>query len=122
MEEQLLAALLSANEQLTEALKMYEDLERIKMERDVEERSRKETKMNYRDRVRVSDICLHCQGMQLLTFSNSNNPATTPQQQFRQFHSSGQQSYPLSSWPSCFTEPLTIAIATALCHRHTLHA
>ena len=59
MEEQLLAALLSANEQLTEALKMYEDLERIKMERDVEERSRKETKMNYRDRVRVSDICLH---------------------------------------------------------------
>ena len=49
-----MAALLSANEALTDSLKMYEDLERIKMERDVEERSRKETRMNYRERVRQS--------------------------------------------------------------------
>ncbi|THH31973.1 hypothetical protein EUX98_g2255 [Antrodiella citrinella] len=51
VEEQLLGELLSANEQLTEALKVYEDLERIKTEREVEERSRKDTRMKYKDRV-----------------------------------------------------------------------
>ncbi|KAH8099781.1 hypothetical protein BXZ70DRAFT_217400 [Cristinia sonorae] len=52
VEEQLLGALLSANEQLTEALKMFEDLERVKKEKDVEERSKKETRANYRVRAR----------------------------------------------------------------------
>ncbi|KAH8099783.1 hypothetical protein BXZ70DRAFT_1025894 [Cristinia sonorae] len=52
VEEQLLGALLSANEQLTEALKMFEDLERVKKEKDVEERSKKETRANYRVRSR----------------------------------------------------------------------
>lgn len=45
-EERLLAALLGANEDLIEALRMYDDLERIAAEREAEERSRKETRMD----------------------------------------------------------------------------
>lgn len=45
-EEQLLAALLAANEDLMEALRQYDDLERVGMEREAEERSRKETRMD----------------------------------------------------------------------------
>ena len=48
MEEKLLAALLQANAELVEALKQYEDLERVAMERKAESRSRKETRMNRR--------------------------------------------------------------------------
>ncbi|KAI0789425.1 hypothetical protein C8Q75DRAFT_765583 [Abortiporus biennis] len=44
-EEQLLAALLSANEELTEALKIYDDLERMKVEKETEERSKRDTRM-----------------------------------------------------------------------------
>jgi hypothetical protein len=43
-EEQLLAALLAANEELLEALRVYDDLERVGAERMVEERSRKEVR------------------------------------------------------------------------------
>ena len=46
MEEKLLAALLNANEELTSALRQYEDLERVGMERDTEERSKKETRID----------------------------------------------------------------------------
>lgn len=50
VEEQLLAALLSANEDLTGALRVYEELERLKIERETEERSKKETRMGHRVR------------------------------------------------------------------------
>ncbi|EPQ55785.1 hypothetical protein GLOTRDRAFT_60574 [Gloeophyllum trabeum ATCC 11539] len=45
-EEQLLAALLEANEELQEALRLYDDLERVGLERQAEERSRKEVRMD----------------------------------------------------------------------------
>ena len=45
VEEGLLAALLMANADLMEALKQYDDLERIAIERRTEERSRKEVRM-----------------------------------------------------------------------------
>lgn len=41
-QEQLLAALLAAHEQLTEVLKMHEDLERIAIEQEAEERMKTE--------------------------------------------------------------------------------
>ncbi|KAF5314297.1 hypothetical protein D9619_011864 [Psilocybe cf. subviscida] len=44
VEEKLLAALLQANEELVEALKQYDDLARIAMERRAEERSRREAR------------------------------------------------------------------------------
>ena len=45
-EEELLAALLHSNEQLTEALRMYDDLERVGIEREAEERSKQETRID----------------------------------------------------------------------------
>ena len=45
-EELLLAELLRANEELTDALRQYEDLERVGMEWDAEERSKKETRID----------------------------------------------------------------------------
>ncbi|KAI6158656.1 hypothetical protein EDD17DRAFT_1620975 [Pisolithus thermaeus] len=48
MEEELLAALLDANEALFGALNMYEDLARVAVERATEERSRREVRMNRR--------------------------------------------------------------------------
>lgn len=45
-EEELLAALLASNEELTEALKLYEDLERVGIERETEERSKKEIRID----------------------------------------------------------------------------
>lgn len=53
-EEQLLAALLAANEDLMEALRLYDDLERVGMEREAEERSRKETRMDRSVRLPVT--------------------------------------------------------------------
>lgn len=48
VEERLLAALLATNEELVEALKQYDDLERVAMERKAENRSRKEMRMDRR--------------------------------------------------------------------------
>jgi len=49
-EEELLAALLGANEELVEAFRIYDDLERLgfaeQEEREVQERSRKETRLD----------------------------------------------------------------------------
>ena len=45
-EEHLLAELLDANEALTGVLLMYDDIERIGIEREAEERSRKEVRMD----------------------------------------------------------------------------
>lgn len=51
VEEELLAALLAANEQLTSVLRQYEDLEQVGIERETEERSRKETRIDRNVRV-----------------------------------------------------------------------
>ncbi|KAI8972553.1 hypothetical protein BD414DRAFT_517884 [Trametes punicea] len=53
-EEKLLAAILKANEELLEALRQYDDLERVGIERDAQERSKKETRMD-RTRLRYDD-------------------------------------------------------------------
>lgn len=45
-EEKLLAAILAANEELLEALRQYDDLERVGIERDAQERSKKEVRMD----------------------------------------------------------------------------
>jgi len=45
IEEQLLAALLGANERIQEAFRVYSELERLLTEHEVEERSRKEVRM-----------------------------------------------------------------------------
>ena len=45
VEEALLASLLMANADLLEALKQYDDLERVAIERQTEERSRREVRM-----------------------------------------------------------------------------
>ncbi|KAF8183813.1 kinase-like domain-containing protein [Mycena galopus ATCC 62051] len=49
-EEALLAELLAANEQLTETLKLYDDLERVAFEHLVEQRGRQDQRMNSRQR------------------------------------------------------------------------
>jgi hypothetical protein len=48
VEEALLASLLSANAELLEAIKAYEDIERVATERRAERQSRKEYKMDKR--------------------------------------------------------------------------
>lgn len=45
-EEKLLAAILASNEELLEALRLYDDLERVGIERDAEERSKREVRMD----------------------------------------------------------------------------
>ncbi|KAH9856417.1 hypothetical protein C2E23DRAFT_882478 [Lenzites betulinus] len=45
-EEKLLAAILAANEELLEALRQYDDLERVGIERDAQERSKKEVRID----------------------------------------------------------------------------
>lgn len=46
LEEQLLGALLEANEALTSVLRVHDDLERIGIEREAMERSRQETRLD----------------------------------------------------------------------------
>jgi hypothetical protein len=46
LEEQLLGALLEANESLTSVLRVYDDIERIGIEREAVERSRQETRLD----------------------------------------------------------------------------
>ena len=45
-EEQLLGSLLEANEALTSVLRVYDDIERIGIEREAVERSRQETRLD----------------------------------------------------------------------------
>ncbi|KAJ7239958.1 hypothetical protein B0H12DRAFT_72370 [Mycena haematopus] len=54
-EEELLADLLAANEQLLEALKLYDDLKRVALEREVEDRSRGETRLDPRLRQYITE-------------------------------------------------------------------
>jgi len=53
-EEKLLAALLAANAELIEALQQHDDLERVGIERNAEDQSRRETRMDRR----VSMMCI----------------------------------------------------------------
>ncbi|KAF9556442.1 hypothetical protein CPC08DRAFT_820448 [Agrocybe pediades] len=53
IEEKLLAALLAANAELMEAIKQHDDLERVAMERKAESRSRKETRMDPKQRANL---------------------------------------------------------------------
>ena len=55
-EEKLLAELLKANEELTDALRQYDDLERVGIEWDAEERSKKETRIDRS--VSLSQVCI----------------------------------------------------------------
>ena len=48
MEEELLAALLGSNEALLQALGLYDDLERVAVEREAEEISRRDVRMDRR--------------------------------------------------------------------------
>jgi hypothetical protein len=68
VEEALLAALLMANADLLEALKQYDDLERVAIERQTEERSRKEVRMERKHR----DI----ENLSLSELSVSSRPST----------------------------------------------
>ncbi|KAJ7490141.1 hypothetical protein B0H11DRAFT_2277986 [Mycena galericulata] len=54
-EEELLADLLAANEQLLEALGLYKDLQRVALEREAEERSRREVRMDPRQRQFITE-------------------------------------------------------------------
>ncbi|KAF8154031.1 hypothetical protein B0H34DRAFT_720086 [Crassisporium funariophilum] len=54
LEEMLLAALLGANGELLEALKQYDDMERVAIERKAEDRSRREIRMERRNRDNLS--------------------------------------------------------------------
>ncbi|KAH9922326.1 uncharacterized protein BXZ73DRAFT_104144 [Epithele typhae] len=53
-EEKLLAAILASNEELLEALRLYDDLERVGIERDTEERSKRDVRMD-RTRLHVDE-------------------------------------------------------------------
>jgi hypothetical protein len=48
VEEELLAALLKSNEDLLQALSLYDDLERVAVEREAEEISRRDVRMDRR--------------------------------------------------------------------------
>lgn len=50
VEEQLLAALLGANAELMEALKQYDDLKRVGLERKIEDQSRRDARLGRRVR------------------------------------------------------------------------
>ncbi|KAJ6554041.1 hypothetical protein DFH09DRAFT_1280745 [Mycena vulgaris] len=54
-EEELLAELLAANADLIEALKLYDDLKRVAIEREAEDRSRKEVRMDPRQRLLITE-------------------------------------------------------------------
>ncbi|KAJ7279148.1 hypothetical protein C8J57DRAFT_154703 [Mycena rebaudengoi] len=54
-EEDLLADLLAANAELIEALQLYDDLERVAIERETEERSRDEVRMDVRQRQQMTE-------------------------------------------------------------------
>ncbi len=60
MEENLLAALLGANAEIVEALKQYDDLERVGMEREAEELSRRDVRMDPRVLFGLSKSMFSC--------------------------------------------------------------
>lgn len=58
VEEELLALLLSANESLVEAMNLHNDLERVGIEREAEEISRRDTRMDRRTSQQVRNFTL----------------------------------------------------------------
>lgn len=86
-EEDLFGELLIANEQLLEALKLYDDLKRVAIEREAEDRSRKEVRLDPRERQYLmeegmlhSDITGSGGGGGSSSRSRSASPARAPVQ------------------------------------------
>ncbi|KAK7055193.1 hypothetical protein R3P38DRAFT_2845741 [Favolaschia claudopus] len=79
-EEELLADLLASNELLMEALKLYDDLKRVALEREVEDRSRGDTKMDPRLRQYIGeDGTLHAEAAGMGgSSSRSRSPSPAP--------------------------------------------
>ncbi|KAJ7619451.1 hypothetical protein FB45DRAFT_839940 [Roridomyces roridus] len=84
-EEELLAELLAANEHLREAIDLYKDLERVTLERDAEERNRREVRIDPRQRARITedgtlhnDSAVGSSGMGSASRSRSPSPIRNP--------------------------------------------
>ncbi|KAH9916215.1 uncharacterized protein B0H18DRAFT_1038853 [Fomitopsis serialis] len=111
-EEQLLAALLAANEDLMEALRLYDDLERVGMEREAEERSRKETRMD-RSHLRYEDLDhsylepgeAHHAGASSSRSPSPSSPSLSSAPSFVITTVTPAQSHPLPPIPSNTTTP-----------------
>ncbi|KAF8130908.1 hypothetical protein K438DRAFT_1886092 [Mycena galopus ATCC 62051] len=104
-EEELLADLLAANEQLLEALKVYDDLKRVALEREVEDRSRGEVRLDPRLRQYITeDGTLHADAMNIgggsSSRSRSPSPARTAAATPIPMPVHGPMQHPLPSHPS----------------------
>ncbi|GJE99365.1 hypothetical protein PsYK624_156190 [Phanerochaete sordida] len=80
-EELLLAEILKANEELTDALRQYDDLERVGIERDTEERSKKETRIDRSQLYYDADGQMHLEPPQphfAATSSHTPSPSSSP--------------------------------------------
>ncbi|KAG6330170.1 hypothetical protein ID866_8918 [Astraeus odoratus] len=141
VEEELLAALLDANEALVGALRMYDDLARIAMEKAAEERSRREVRMSRR--VSYSSGCSKMQDkltafMKQLdeqpgeppgTFVGSprpgspplSSPPTSPRQQFEMPAVVPSPNHPLPRIPPNLTAG-TPSLAQVTSHQHHYHS
>jgi hypothetical protein len=63
IEERLLDEVLAANEEILEALRIYDDLHQLEIEREVEKRSHTDTRMGRLVRLRAAHVCAwrsHC--------------------------------------------------------------
>ncbi|KAJ7141849.1 hypothetical protein C8R43DRAFT_1016600 [Mycena crocata] len=93
-EEDLLAELLAANEELMEALKLYDDLKRVAVEREAEDRSRREVRMDPRQRHLITeDGTLHADAAGVGGGSSSRSRSPSPAR------GAGATSHPLPSHP-----------------------
>ncbi|KAJ7938198.1 hypothetical protein B0H13DRAFT_2648652 [Mycena leptocephala] len=94
-EEELLADLLASNEQLLEALKLYDDLKRVALEREAEDRSRREVRMDPRQRQYITeDGTLHADALGMGgSSSRSRSPSPSPA------HVAAPVQHPLPSHP-----------------------
>lgn len=111
VEEQLLAALLNANEELTEALRLYDDLERVKIEREAERRSKKETRMD----PRVCNDDAHSS----MSIADNVHIAETSDRSFRQLRFFGSASIKLwPQWAHIFSQFVAVAFATSFRRGH----
>ncbi|KAJ7233307.1 hypothetical protein C8J57DRAFT_1577728 [Mycena rebaudengoi] len=93
-EEDLLADLLAANAELIEALQLYDDLERVAIEREAEERSREGVRMDVRQR-------------QLTTEDGTRRPDGGSSSRSRSPSPSRQMHHPLPSHPQVIGGDMT---------------
>ncbi|CDO75455.1 hypothetical protein BN946_scf184823.g9 [Trametes cinnabarina] len=111
-EEKLLAAILKANEELLEALRQYDDLERVGIERDAQERSKKEIRMDrsrlqydesehsyYLDPCQANDSGAGASSSRSPSPSPSASPSPAPSLVITPTPSSLAQSHPLPPTP-----------------------